>query len=121
MYTVFVNTTRDSALLRSHINSVTDRILRNLLKPLIVLFIKTCHSISLSRAQELCGSRRGRPGLPVPNKPDGFCGRKVTLNKIISQLISPYTSSHSLRSVGEAILDVPQPMDCKGKRCGQRG
>ena len=21
----------------------------------------------------------GRPGLPVPNKPDGFCGRKATL------------------------------------------
>ena len=23
-------------------------------------------------------SRGGRPGLPVPNKPDGFCGRKAT-------------------------------------------
>ena len=31
------------------------------------------------RAQEVCESRGGRPGLPVPNKPDGFCGRKVTL------------------------------------------
>ena len=31
------------------------------------------------RAQELCESRDGRPGLPVPNKPDGFCGRKATL------------------------------------------
>ena len=28
------------------------------------------------RAQELCESRGGRPGLPVPNKRDGFCGRK---------------------------------------------
>ena len=27
------------------------------------------------RAQELCESRGGRPGLPVPNKPCGFCGR----------------------------------------------
>ena len=26
-------------------------------------------------------SRGGRPGLPVPNKPDGFCGRKATLNR----------------------------------------
>ena len=28
-------------------------------------------------AQELYGSRAGRPGLPVPNKPYGFCGRKA--------------------------------------------
>ena len=33
------------------------------------------------RDQELCGSRGSRPGLPVPNKPDGFCGRKATLNR----------------------------------------
>ena len=32
------------------------------------------------RAQELCESRRGRPVLPGPNKPYGFCGRKATLN-----------------------------------------
>ena len=31
------------------------------------------------RAQELCESRGGRPGFPVPNKPYGFCGRKATL------------------------------------------
>ena len=35
---------------------------------------------ALCRAQQLCESRGGRPGLPVPNKPDGFCGRKATLN-----------------------------------------
>ena len=29
------------------------------------------------RAQELCESQSGRPGLPVPN---GLCGRKATLN-----------------------------------------
>ena len=27
------------------------------------------------RAQELCESRGGRPGLPVPNSPYGLCGR----------------------------------------------
>ena len=32
------------------------------------------------RAQELCESRGGRPGLPVPSKPYGFCGRKAILN-----------------------------------------
>ena len=26
------------------------------------------------KAQELCENRGGRPGLPVPNKPCGFCG-----------------------------------------------
>ena len=32
------------------------------------------------RAQELCESRGGRPGLPVPNSPYGLCGRKATVN-----------------------------------------
>ena len=30
---------------------------------------------SLVRIQELCESRGGRPGLPVPNSPYGGCGR----------------------------------------------
>ena len=34
----------------------------------------------LFRAQELCESRGGRPGLPVPNGPYGLCGRKATWN-----------------------------------------
>ena len=42
------------------------------------------------RAQELCESRGGRPGLPVPDSPYGLCGRKATLNLncSISELIS---------------------------------
>ena len=40
------------------------------------------------RAQELCESRGGRPGLPVPKNPDGFCGRKATLKRVCSQLRS---------------------------------
>ena len=31
------------------------------------------------RAQELCGSRGGRPGLPVPNNPYGLCGQNEAL------------------------------------------
>ena len=31
---------------------------------------------------EVCESRGSRPGLPVPNKPRGFCERKTTLNQI---------------------------------------
>ena len=34
------------------------------------------------RAQKLCESRGGRPGLPVPNKPYGFCGCNATLNQL---------------------------------------
>ena len=33
------------------------------------------------RGQELCESRGGRPGLPVPNSPYGVCGRKATVKK----------------------------------------
>ena len=38
------------------------------------------HRTATFRAQELCDSRGGRPGLPVPNSPYGLCGRKATLN-----------------------------------------
>ena len=33
---------------------------------------------SALRAQVLCESRGGRPGLPVRNSPCGLCGRKAT-------------------------------------------
>ena len=33
------------------------------------------------RAQELCESRSGRPGLSVPNNPYGLCGRKSTVEE----------------------------------------
>ena len=33
------------------------------------------------RAQELCESGGGRPGLAVPNCPYGLCGREATLNE----------------------------------------
>ena len=38
------------------------------------------------RAQELCESGGGHPGLPVPNSPYGLCGHKETLNCSISEL-----------------------------------
>ena len=41
------------------------------------------------RAQELCESRGGCPGLPVPNSLYGLCGCKATLNlNIASELRS---------------------------------
>ena len=33
------------------------------------------------RAQELCGCRGGRPGLPVPNSPYDLCRRETTLSR----------------------------------------
>ena len=33
-----------------------------------------------NRAQELCESRGGHPGLPVPNSPYDLCGHKATAN-----------------------------------------
>ena len=50
---------------------------------LIVSVDVTQHSAShvVHRAQELCESRGGRCGFPVPNKPDSFCGRNATLSQ----------------------------------------
>ena len=38
------------------------------------------HLQCLCRAQELCESGGGRPGLPANNIPYGLCGRKATLS-----------------------------------------
>ena len=35
----------------------------------------------LRKVQELGEGRAGRPGLPVPNKPHGFCGREAARNQ----------------------------------------
>ena len=49
----------------------------------------TLISIKDSRAQELCESRGGRPGLPFPNSHYGLCGRKAILNIVcLSELRS---------------------------------
>ena len=65
---------------------------------LIIVHERTCHVVKIpcfdviqccclmhnsSRRQELCESRGGRPGLPIPNSPKGLCGRKTTLKRII--------------------------------------
>ena len=49
-------------------------------------------------AQEVWESRAGRPGLPVPIKPDGFCERKATLK------LKP--SETELRSCVKVEVDV---------------
>ena len=44
------------------------------------------HQCSELRAKELCESPGGCPGLPVPNSPDGLCGRKATLKNRVQEL-----------------------------------
>ena len=41
----------------------------------------TCVLRRYDRARELCETRGGRPGLPVPNSPCGLCGSKATLDE----------------------------------------
>ena len=42
--------------------------------------------IRVVRAQELCESRGGRPGFPVPISHHGLCGRKATLKNRAHEL-----------------------------------
>ena len=60
---------------------LTAPVLDSRLMGLIVQDLGALARLTLHGAQELCRSRGGRPGLPVPNKPYGFCGRKAALNK----------------------------------------
>ena len=46
---------------------------------------QVCQKIGF-RAQELCESRGGRPGFPVPNSPYGLCGREATLKNRTQEL-----------------------------------
>ena len=65
------------------------------------------HWTDVIRAQELCESRGGRPGIPVHNSPYGFCGRKATLN------LNPVVflvSSQKLCSIPLAFLVLPQTL-----------
>ena len=54
---------------------------------LVIYFV--CFRHDQGRARELCESPGGRPGLPVLNKPYGFCGRTATLNLNISRAVHP--------------------------------
>ena len=51
----------------------------NQAKYLVNSWISTSRQQHSCRAQELCKSRGGHPGLPVPNSPYGLCGRKAAL------------------------------------------
>ena len=53
----------------------------------------------LHRAHELCESRGGRPGLPGPNKPAGFCVHEATLNQYLT-----HTSFNAYVNVGSSLM-----------------
>ena len=52
------------------------------------------------RTQELCESPGGLPGLPLPNKLDGFCGRKAT-SKLIRIMLAGFSSLRHLDLEGQ--------------------
>ena len=54
------------------------------------------------RAQELCESGGGRPGLPVPTGPNGFCGRKVMLKR--NHVQGPTPTTEAVTSVADLVL-----------------
>ena len=57
----------------------------------LLIFLNVETYLQPFRAQELCESRGGRPGLPVPNSPYGLCGCKATLNSNSTPLQSCVT------------------------------
>ena len=54
--------------------------LRRLTDKNVLMYISGNSAAQFLRVQELCESRLGRPGLPIPNSLYGLCGRKATLN-----------------------------------------
>ena len=51
----------------------------SLIVPTVSVDVKQCRTKGL-RAKELCESRGGCPGLPIPNSPYDLCGRKAMPN-----------------------------------------
>ena len=78
-------------------------------------------TISL-RAQELCESRGGRPGLPVPNSPYGLCAHKATLN--LNRCLKFGLRCLCFQEIGEneaeAIILLPRQCRVQRRRSSQR-
>ena len=66
-----------------------------LLPPVTTVRSDTTIGADEVRAQELCESRGGRPGLPVPNSSYGLYGRKATLNLDGQTLLPADAQNHS--------------------------
>ena len=74
------------------------------------------------RALELCESRGGHPGLPVPKCPDGLCGHKATLNLnwVVSSEFSAGRKAHR-QLIGIAQDDMPALQSQTLQRCAATG
>ena len=81
-----------------------------------------------SRVQELCKSRGGRPGLPVPNSLCGLRGRQATLEEVFVPLATntPRTNADALwniyyRTAERAILCLTSSNTDKTRPRERRG
>ena len=73
--------------------------------------IGSVHGGDFVRAPELCESRGGRPGLPLPDIPYGLCGHKSSLNENAER--------RSCAKVEVAVLGPPVPNSLYGL-CGRK-
>ena len=75
------------------------------------------------RAQELCESRGGRLGLPVPNSPHGLCGRRaalhLNLNNYTVSVSYTHLRAHELCESRGGRLGLPDPNSPYGL-CGRK-
>ena len=56
----------------------------------LLWMLSTMKASSQFRVQELCGSRDGCPGLPVPDISYGLCGRKATFEQEETAMVYMY-------------------------------
>ena len=61
------------------------------------------------RVQDLCESRGGRPGLPVPNSAYGLCGRKATLNMNFCRICIEFDSGKISGRARSSAVAVTHP------------
>ena len=84
------------------------------------IHVHVCILCFIYRSQELCESRGGRPGLPVPNSPYGLCGREATLNLNLHYL--PTTGVHTtslLFSLTSRLISLPESRDQLQSQCNR--
>ena len=83
------------------------------LKSLRFLWTKrTLQPTRCTRAQELCESRGGCPGLPVPNSPYSLCGRKATLKDEILSFVGRLPRKENRLKARKTRQDKSKCVEC---------
>ena len=94
-------------------------VLGSISRTVLMVFVDVKQHLKLEqlcpRPQELCESRGGRPGFPVPNSPHSLCGRDATLNT--ETIVIRTVVDHSVQS-GPSVLN---PTWAAGTLTGQTG